>query len=368
MYKITKIKKTTYKKRIYKKRTNATINQSLVQAFRMTVTGINEPPLPGTIRMLVKKDLPDYLRIPFYSHDRTITEWQTLFESYKSLKYIPQRAISADEPYNAFFHYNAVGVLLQTEYRQQMKLRWIVQRWIYRIRERIYRRRIVGETDLRTLEPIMNKDAIQVICHRTKSIYRFHIHSIIRMIKENLYFEQWGRADPMNPRNPYTNQPWLLHQLVELIHQIQILLVDRREILPSFLSKFVEARYSVEQFHRMYQLELGIAATTRFFQTPESRIVRSELLQQLFHQIQIQCTASLYRQIRQKHCPPFLQQCWETLIQNKWIHDNYGYSPRYMWRDILEQTITIQRLYQKTVGILSPQEPSSSGEDGPDSS
>lgn len=348
-------------------------NPSLVQAFRMTLTGVNEPPLPGKIRMLVKKDLPYYLSLELYSYDKSLSEWQTLFESYKTIKKFSQREIGLDEQYNPFFHQKATEVLLRKEYAQQMKLRWIVQKWIQRVRTRLYRHRLVGETDLRTLEPIAKKDAVQVFCHTTKSVYQFHVHSIIRMIKENLYFEQWGRADPLEPRNPYTNQQWSLHQLIELIHQIQIIAVNRREIIPSFLSRFVEAGYSVKNFLNQCHLELGINASTRFFQTPESRIIRSEVLHQLFEQINKLHKINLQRFIQQKRCPSPLQNCWELLIRDKWIHDNYGYSPRYMWRDILEQTITIQRLYHKTlqatsIVIVSFEEPPLSEEsDGADS-
>ena len=352
-------------------------NPSRIQAFKIIMTGKNEPPFPGKIRMLIRNDLPNYIHIPLYSHDRTISEWHTLFEFYDNWNKVPQREIGVDEEYNPFFHMKAAGVLLRKEYNHQMKMRLIIQKWVQRCRTKIYRRRIIGDTDLRTLEPIANKDAIEVVCNRTKTIYRFHVHSIIRMIKENLYYEQWGRADPMDPRNPYTNESWSLHQLIELIYQIQMVVVSRREILPSFLSRFVEARYSVNEFFNNHKLELGIGATKRFFQTPDSTIIRSELLQQLFEQIHKQHKLTLVRRVQQKRCPPLLQECWETLIQDKWIHDNYGYSPRYMWRDILEQTLSIQRLYQKSlqwhtsqmpsIVILSLQEPLSSEEDGSDS-
>jgi len=340
----------------------------------MTLSGINELPLPGKLRMLSKRTLPEYIQLPFYSHDRSITEWNDLFKSYRVWKEVPQRTIEAEERYNPFFHWKATGVLLENEYAHQMKLRWVARKWIQRVRARLYRRRLIGDTDLRTLDPIANKDAVEVFCHNTKTIYRFHVHSMIRMIRENLYFEQWGRADPMNPRNPYTNQAWSLPQLMNLIHQIQGLAFERGETLPSFLARFVEARYSINTFFMQNQLELGMDATRRFFQTSESRIVRSELLHQLFEQINKLHKTSLYRSVQQRKCPPIYQNSWELLLQNKWMHDNYGYSPRYMWRDSMEQTITIQQIYQKTLqwhisGILIPQEPPPSEEsDGPDSS
>ena len=344
-------------------------NPALVQAFRMALTGIIEPPLPGKLRMLSRRDIPDYIRIPLYSYDPSLTEWKTLFESYEKLNGVSQLELS--DPYNPFFHWKATGVLLQKEFNYQMKLRWLAQKWVQRVRTRLYRRRLIGETDLHTLEPIAKKDAVQVFCYATKSVYQFHVHSIIRMIKENLYFEQWGRADPLEPRNPYTNESWSLNQLIELIHQIQTIAVNRREIIPSFLSQFVESQYSVRNFLNRHHLELGISATNRFFKTPESRIIRSEVLHQLFEQIHKLHKISLYRSILQKRGP--FQSHWETLVREKWIHDNYGYSPRYMWRDVLEQTITIQQLYQQStqrisVVLVSVEEPPLSEEsDGADS-
>jgi hypothetical protein len=320
-------------------------NPSLVQAFLTALSGISTPPLPGQIRMLVRKPLPDYISVLLYSHDRSITEWHTLFQSYDTEYQLPQKEIKADEPYNPFFHWKATGVLLQKEYQNHMKLRWIVQKWIQRVRVKLYNRRLIGETDLQTLDPIAKKDAIRVYCTKTKALYQFHVHSITRMIKENLYFEQWGRADPMKPRNPYTNKPWTLSQLIVLIRQIKQVAAH----MPSFLSQFVEARYSTNRFYSMNQLQLGISATTRFFKTPDSILIRSELLSNLFEQIQRHSSFELYQIIRLSKCPPTLQDSWETLIHNKWIHDNYGYSPMFAWRDYIDQTSTIQDLFDKSM-------------------
>jgi hypothetical protein len=231
-----------------------------------------------------------------------------------------------------------------------MKLRWIVQKWVQRLRIRIYKRRLVGETDLRTLDPITPRDAIQVNCYRTKSVYQFHVNSIISMIRENLSFEQWGRADPLPPRNPYTNQAWSLYQLMGLIQTIQIKLAERGKVVPSFLSQFVEAEYCVNKFYKHHKLQLGVDATTRFFQSSDSVGVRRELLYQLFEQIDKLDQQTLHRYVERKECPGYLQHHWEQLLQNKWIHDNYGYSPKYGWRDSYEQTITTQRIYSRTLG------------------
>jgi hypothetical protein len=245
-----------------------------VQAFRIAISGVNESPLPGMIRMLLRP-VPEFLRLPLFSQDRSLSQWLDLCDEYETFRGVPQQEYTAGERYNPFFHSATTGRLLRKEIFHQLKLRRIIRTWVSRVRIRIYRRRLVGDTDLRTLEPIAPKDAVQIVCHRTKSIYQFHVTSLIRMIRENLYFEQWGRADPMEPRNPYTNQAWSLPQLVELIHTIQGVLVDRRSPMPSFLLQFVEARYSVDTFYNKNRLALGIAATTRFFQTPDSAIVRS---------------------------------------------------------------------------------------------
>jgi hypothetical protein len=308
------------------------------------MSGVNEPPLPGMIRIL-QRPVFEFLKPILYSQDRTLQEWYALCDEYETWNGSPQIEWNYEIPYTVFHHSATTGRLLRTEIQNQMKLRFIIRKWISNIRTRLYSRRLVGETDLRTLEPIAKKDAIQVFCNRTRTKYQFHVQSIIRMIKENLYYEQWGRADPMEPRNPYTNQPWSLCQLITMIHQIQM----KAPSMPSFLSRFVEANYSIDTFYKMNRLQLGIDATLRFFQTPDSIEVQTEILRQLFEQIQQLHRVHLFRLIQRNQCPPLLQTSWSALVQNTWIYDNYGYSPQYMWRDVLDQTMSIQRLFNKSI-------------------
>ena len=61
-------------------------NPSLLQAFLTALSGKSTPPLPGQIRMLVKKPLPDYISVLLYSHDRSITEWHELFQSFRYVR------------------------------------------------------------------------------------------------------------------------------------------------------------------------------------------------------------------------------------------------------------------------------------------
>ena len=53
------------------------VNLSLLQAWRIAWTGKNEPPLFGRIRLLAPFTGPEFLRIPLYCQDRTISEWNT---------------------------------------------------------------------------------------------------------------------------------------------------------------------------------------------------------------------------------------------------------------------------------------------------
>jgi hypothetical protein len=324
------------------------VNPSLVQAWRIAYTGTNEPPLLGHIRLLAPFTGHECLRIPLFCQDRTITEWNTLLTSYESWTGCVQKEWLVGVRYNPFIHWRTMGILLRTEYQRQMKLRWLVRKWVQRMKYSLYKKRLIGETDLHTLEPIIPKDAVQIVCWRTKSVYQFHVHSILRMIRENLFFEQWGRSDPLAPRNPYTNQPWSYGQLMHLVQTIQQKMVERGRVIPSFITQFVEANYCIEQFYTSHKLELGVNATTRFFQSSDSIGVRRELLEQLFEQIDKRPN-SIYDSIEQKRCTGSIQSYWEELIQNKWIHDNYGYSPKYGWRDTYEQTRTILRVYVHTV-------------------
>jgi hypothetical protein len=326
---------------------NCPPNPSLLQAFRIAMTGVNERPFPGNIRMIPRR-IPHFLKSILFTQDRTFKEWYALCDTYETWNVCKQEEWAPGTLYNPFIHSAATGRLLRTEIESQMKLRFIARKWIARIRTRLYARRLIGDTDLRTLEPIAPQDAIRVFCLKTKSVYQFHVFSLIRMIQENLSFEQWGLAKPMVPRNPYTNQRWSTVQLLHIFHELHAQMGRRGKSLPSLLIKYVESRYCVRKFLETNSLELGIQAATRFFKTTDSDAIRTELLYEMFQQVYQIHNMRIYRLIKAKLCPDFLQKEWESLILNKWIHDNYGYSPQYMWRDTLEQNLSIEQLIHRT--------------------
>jgi hypothetical protein len=169
------------------------------------------------------------------------------------------------------------------------------------------------------------------------------------MVRENLYFEQWGLAKPMAPRNPYTNLSWSQGQIMELIQQIQQVYTTRGSVIPPFIAKYAEANYCAVKFFKQNRLELGMDATYRFFSTPESMSTREDLLDQLYDQINyVVHKRDIFRMIRRKKLPLHLQLEWDQLCQNVWIHNNYGYSPKFMWRDALEQTGSAEALFIRT--------------------
>jgi len=311
------------------------------------MTGVNECPFPGTIRMLPRR-IPHFLKSILFTQDRTLKEWYALCDTYETWNVCKQEEWTPGTLYNPFIHSATTGRLLRIEIQQQMKLRFIARKWIARVRTRLYTRRLIGDTDLRTLEPIVPQDAIRVVCLKTKSVYQFHVFSLIRMIQENLSFEQWGLAKPMVPRNPYTNQRWSTVQLLHIFHELHTQMGRRGKSLPSFLIKYVESGYCIRKFLEINSLELGIQAAIRFFKTADSDAIRIELLYEMFQQVYQIHNMRIYRLIKARLCLDSLQKEWESLILNKWIHDNYGYSPQYMWRDTLEQNLSIEQLIHKT--------------------
>jgi mevalonate kinase len=175
----------------------------------------------------------------------------------------------------------------------------------------------------------------------------------LRLLKQGMdlaldSFEQWGLAKPMVPRNPYTNQRWSTAQLLHIFHELHTQMGRRGKSLPSFLIKYVESGYCVRKFLEINSLELGIQAAIRFFKTADSDAIRIELLYEMFQQVYQVHNMRIYRLIKARLCLDSLQKEWESLILNKWIHDNYGYSPQYMWRDTLEQNLSIEQLIHKT--------------------
>lgn len=321
---------------------------SRMQGFRMAMTGKQEPPLPGMIRMLAPVSLPSVLYTHFCSFDRSLTEWIGFLNSYVCYG-LPQKPWKIADRYNPLFHWKTTGELYQAEFERQMRIRFIIKKWVSRCKVRIYQKRLIGETDLRTMEPIKPSDAIRIVSISGKCVYQFHIHTLIRMIRENLHYEQWGLAKPMMPRNPYTNLPWTQGQIMELIRQIHQVCTSRGAVVPSFIAKYAEANYCTVKFFKQNRLELGMEATYRFFSSPDSSGTREDLLDQLYDQITyVIHKRPIFRMIRRKKLPVHLQADWDQLLQNLWIHTNYGYSPKFMWRDMIEQTGSAEALFIRT--------------------
>jgi hypothetical protein len=226
---------------------------------------------------------------------------------------------------------------LETYYMKNMKIRYLLRKFVCIVKTKIAKRRIIGKEDLRTFETIKEDDAIDIICHKSKTLFRFHVFSLISTFRISLYYQTWGRPEPQAPKNPFNNLPWTYTQNIEIIKQIQEKLSKKYQHLPKFLCAFAEANYDIHTYQTKNLLTLAMIAVKSLLddkaKNSDGSIIRDETLNDMFDMLDSEYDGAIARLIKQRKLSEALQNEWEQLVYNSWLYTNYAYAPDYYWKD-----------------------------------
>jgi hypothetical protein len=246
---------------------------------------------------------------------------------------------------------------LRKYYMKNMKIRYWINRFVRNLKTKIAKKRIVGKEDLRTFELIKDDDAIDIVCHTSKSVFRFHVFSLISTFKTSLYYQTWGRPEPQQPKNPFNNLSWSYTQNMEIIKQIQEKLSKKYQALPKFLSAFVECNYDIHTYRINNLLTLAMLAARTMLDEKsigsDGMICRDETLNDLFDMIEADFESPLIKLIKRMKLPEALQNEWERIIYNSWLYTNYAYSPDFYWKDYDGHYASVHGLFQRSLRYLN---------------
>jgi len=226
---------------------------------------------------------------------------------------------------------------LEKYYMKNMKIRYLLRKFVCIVKTKIAKRRIIGKEDLRTFETIKEDDAIDIVCYKSKTLFRFHVFSLISTFRISLYYQTWGRPEPQAPKNPFNNLPWTYTQNIEIIKQIQEKLSKKYQHLPKFLCAFAEANYDTHTYQTKNLLTLAMIAVKSLLddktRNSDGSIIRDETLNDMFDMLESEYDGGVVRLIKQRKLSEALQDEWEQLVYNSWLYTNYAYAPNYYWKD-----------------------------------
>lgn len=290
----------------------------------------------GTIRFFT---FPPEYRVPgvmpwylqsILSYDRTLGEWVALINSWKNSP-LSEKYDTPLESGNPFTTRRAAAAFLTDLLARELRYRWIARKFVARIRERIYARRTVGaDCDLFTTEPVPAHAAVRVRDRESRTVYVFHIRTATHLINSALSYTQYGIACPQAPKNPYTNRPWSIAQLMVLTSQICAYTFHcMRNAPPPAILKFRRCGHSVSNYFVRHGNELMIAGARNFFkdtQNPDVLETLGDLLDDLYDNLgfdvsigwRVVKTYVLGRLLPQE----FLAR-WDKVLLAVWIHTNF---------------------------------------------
>jgi hypothetical protein len=304
--------------------------------MELDLLGRNAPPAKGLLRML---------RIPFYDsmnwihrdlmyHDFTFRGWmkyiddleKPIFELNPSIHMEPFPYKEGDIPHPYCHRHIAAGIF-RGIVMWNIRMRWICRKWIHRIRSKIVTKRVIGETDIVTLEPIPDSHIVRVKDYKSRSTYLFHSHSIQKLLREALLFQTFGISSPIRAKNPYTNIPWTMGQIIVLMDQVQeCVWRERHRFVNPLLQWFREAGYCLKQLQKNHSQELQLLAAASFFKdlfNPDVQEITEEVLMDILEEIGMPKDGRVFQYVSKRSVQANLQRQWDSMVMCFWMYQNY---------------------------------------------
>lgn len=234
---------------------------------------MNKPPIRGKLRFFgptvaFQTAVPSWISNIVYGPDRSITEWSHLIQNYK------QHAFS-------FPFIRQYITTLDAMVTNEMRIRWLVQKFVRNLRIRLFARRVIGAIDLYTMSNVPADSQVCVYDYPSKSVYIFHTQTAIRILESALKHSTYGIPMPHMPRNPYTNLSFTDAQTISIMSQIGMNCSRVHRFPPLRLLSFRGCKYDIQNFKHTNRHKLNMEAAiacVHAFHDPTSIDIYMEVL------------------------------------------------------------------------------------------
>lgn len=319
------------------------LDERLLEQFRIRSQALSPPPVqPGFIRLLTHRlDGPAPVALTLFhahllAHDRTFPEWYAWMNRLEAT------------------HAESALEILHTNLRLRTRFRALVRHY----RAAIAARNCVGETDLYTLEPIQARHQVRVVDLLQKRTYIFLYTTLEKTIHAALSYATYGIADPLTPKNPYTNLPWSLGQCISIFQQIAQIRTANHRFLSDDLIEFAKAGYNPRAYlrHRFHLLQIRAAET--YFSDPlhpDTYSDYADTIDEIYESYMLvgQNGSSLVRRLVMKRMlsPAYMKE-WDAIVLAFWIWRNHSILYRTStrtWSSLNELLVAVEKLHRESL-------------------
>ena len=278
-------------------------------------------------------------------YDRTITEWIQFIQNGQRMSTI-------------FPFYRTEVVAMESYFHEQQHIRRLSEKYVCRMIRRIIDSRPHDLSDLYTTLPVPPRSQVLVYDYPNRKKYMFHTHTAVKMIESSLQYSSYGIAKPSYPKNPFTNVPWTIGQMMRMVQQIVYNLLYNHRFPPSDIQNFRNADYSIDTFYANNKRSLNIMAAQNFFKQKDDSY-RDLIYKEIIDDLHVDMCAypKCTKFVMRRTLPADIMATWDDIVLASFLEVNmHIYTDKY--RTIDDINTAFLDAYDKTIAYgrsLRPQ-------------
>lgn len=301
----------------------------------------------------------------YMSWPRTYIEWNELFVSLRKplfegnqvqIMTLPTPTYNEGDIPDVLFHREIAAYQLEVYFLRNQALRWQMKRLLMAYRRRLMDRRVIGEVDVGTMEPIPTNMLVSVYDWNSKAKYQFHADTIHRQIVGALKYQSLAISLPAEPKNPYTNLAWNVGQLWVLFDQIhQRLWHTQHKFMDPSIQALFYSKLNMDRFKIIYGPTLDVDCARRFFRDVNAdywELLYREGLDDMFTFLHPEKPAVLTNLLVDRSFSADLLREWDDMVFAFWCYDNLSRLVLPTVCSIYEMVAKARILLEKTEEIL----------------
>ena len=146
-----------------------------------------------------------------------------------------------------------------TEIRYQM--RRLLNSWLLKKSQK----KILPIPNYETMEDPEPSNCVEWTDIESRCTYRIHGDTLVKSMKMYLHHSDYGFPEPLTPKNPTTNAPFTLGQLIHLTYEIYSWCGKNRKLVPYILTKYQEAQFCLTKMVLKNRPEMTLYACRDLF-------------------------------------------------------------------------------------------------------
>jgi hypothetical protein len=306
---------------------------------------ISTPPAAGLIRPLMP---PCEGLEHWWARDRTLTEWTADIEECEAAP-IP---VGGDIilPGAAALHPSDYANIVRALLWDIQHQRWLARKFLRRIQQRIWSRRVQCDVDLIENTPVSERDAVLLTDTRNRAIYRFHRRDIFNNLLSKITAADEFLPMPRPPTNPWTNQPLTHAQTIALCQRLTADYATRGTCPPVLFAAFCASGYDIHRYESENPSLLGQHAIQAFFRDihDHNRDTFCETLFQLLADAGVNYSMTAIRRWARQSPLTLAHRDWLAIARDYTLWLNLHLQPRRTWNDEAEIHREVRELYART--------------------